>query len=92
MEVLEVLGSSTVVGVSFPLDTGHHLRNKDEVNDQWRCEKRVLADIEDPTILELHLIHMKRMRLTRLSGDHPRRSQRSTHPEHACCRQQQACT
>ena len=47
VEVLEVLGSSTVVGVSFPLDTGHHLSNKDEVNDQWRSEKGVLANIED---------------------------------------------
>ena len=35
VEVLEVLGSSTVVGVSFPLDTGHHFRNKHKVNDQW---------------------------------------------------------
>lgn len=59
MEVLEVLGSSAVVGVGFPLDTSHHFRNKHKVNDQWGGEKRVFADIEDPTILELHLIHME---------------------------------
>lgn len=47
VEVLEVLGSTAIAGVSLPLDTGHHLSNKDQVDDQRRCKKRVLADIED---------------------------------------------
>jgi hypothetical protein len=34
--------------VSLPLNTSHHLGNDDQINDQWRSEKRVLADIEDP--------------------------------------------
>ena len=47
VEVLEVLGGSTVVGVSLPLDTSHHLGNDDEINDQWRSKERVLTDIEE---------------------------------------------
>lgn len=49
MEVLVLLGSSTVVRLCLPLDTSHHLGNEDEVDDQRRSKKRVLADIEDPT-------------------------------------------
>ena len=47
VEVLELFGSDTVVGVSLPLDTSHHLRNQDQVYDQWRSKERILADIEN---------------------------------------------
>jgi hypothetical protein len=46
VEVLEILGGSTVVGGSLPLDASHHLSDEDKINDQWGCKKRVLADIE----------------------------------------------
>ena len=46
MEVLEILGGSTVVGGSLPLDASHHLSNENEIYDQWGCKKGVLADIE----------------------------------------------
>ncbi len=46
VEVLEVLGCSTVAGMSLPLNTSHHLGDNNQINDQWRCKKRVLADIE----------------------------------------------
>jgi hypothetical protein len=46
VEVLEILGGSTVVGCSLPLDASHHLSDEDKINDQWGCKKRVLADIE----------------------------------------------
>ena len=48
VEVLEVLGGSTVAGVSLPLNTSHHLGDNNQINDQWRSKQRVLADIEDP--------------------------------------------
>lgn len=42
-----VLGSGgTVGGSSLPLDTGHHLGNDDQINDQGRGEEGVLADVE----------------------------------------------
>lgn len=47
VEVLEVLGSNTVGGLSLPLDTRHHLRNENEIDNQWGSKKRVLADVED---------------------------------------------
>lgn len=36
-----------VLAVSPPLDTGHHLGNQDQINDQGRGQQRVLADVED---------------------------------------------
>ena len=47
VEVLEVLGGSTIAGMSLPLDASHHLSNDNQINDQWRSEKGVLANIED---------------------------------------------
>lgn len=48
VEVLELGGFVAVVGSSLPLDTGHHLSHHDEVNNQRRGQKRVLADVEQP--------------------------------------------
>ncbi len=50
VEVLEVLGRSTVAGMSLPLNTSHDLGDNNQINDQWRSKKRVLADIEDTEI------------------------------------------
>ena len=47
VEVLEVLGGSTVAGMRLPLDASHHLCDDDQINDQGGSKKRVLADIED---------------------------------------------
>lgn len=47
VEVLEILGSSTIIGVCLPLDTSHHLSNDNEINDQWGRKQRVLADVEE---------------------------------------------
>jgi hypothetical protein len=47
VEVLEVLGGSTIAGMSLPLDASHHLGDDNQINDQWRSEKGVLANIED---------------------------------------------
>lgn len=46
VEVLEVLGHSTVAGMSLPLNTSHHLGDNNQINDQWRSKKRVFANIE----------------------------------------------
>jgi hypothetical protein len=35
VEVLEILGGSTVAGVSLPLDASHHLSDNNQINDQW---------------------------------------------------------
>lgn len=43
VEVLELALTSRL-----PLDTGHHLRNDDKVNDERRGQERVLADVEQP--------------------------------------------
>lgn len=51
VEVLELGGFVTVVGSSLPLNTGHHLSHHDEVNNQRRGQKRVLADVEQPVII-----------------------------------------
>ena len=39
---------SLVIGLSvgLPGDTGHHLGDQDQVDDQRRCQERVLADVE----------------------------------------------
>jgi hypothetical protein len=47
VEVSKVLGGGTVSGVSLPLDTGHHLSDNDKIDDQWRCEERVFANVEE---------------------------------------------
>lgn len=47
VEVLEILGGDAISGCSLPLDTSHHLGDQDQVNDQWRSKKRVLANIEE---------------------------------------------
>ena len=41
-----VFGIAALSTVSLPLNTSHHLGNQDQVYDQWRCEERVLAHIE----------------------------------------------
>ena len=71
VEVLVVLGGSAVVGLSLPLDASHHLGNKHKVNDQWRSEKRVLANIENPKHIRITHNVNEGVRLTRLSDDHP---------------------
>lgn len=39
--------SGTAIGtVSLPLDTGHHLSDENQIDDQRRGEKRVLTDVE----------------------------------------------
>jgi len=48
MEALVFGSSSTIRGYSLPLDTRHHLGNDDQVNDQRRGKKGVLADVEEP--------------------------------------------
>lgn len=50
VELLELGGLETVGRSGLPLDTGHHLSHHDEVNDEGRGQKRVLADIEQPVI------------------------------------------
>lgn len=47
VEVLEFLGGGTVVGLGLPLDTGHHLGDEDEIDDQRGGQERVLANIEN---------------------------------------------
>lgn len=47
VEVLVLLGGSAIGGGSLPLDTGHHLGNDHQINDEWGGKKRVLTDIED---------------------------------------------
>lgn len=34
------------VARGLPLDTGHHLGNQDEINDERRSQERILADVE----------------------------------------------
>jgi len=51
VEVLEILGSGTVVGGGLPLDASHHLSDKNKINNQWGSKKRVLADIEDTVLV-----------------------------------------
>lgn len=48
VELLELSSLEAVIGSSLPLDTGHHLSNHHEVNNQGRGQERVLADIEQP--------------------------------------------
>ena len=71
VEILEVLGGSAVVGMSLPLDASHHLGDEHKINDQWRREKRVLANIENPRHIRTTHDANEGMRLTRLSDDHP---------------------
>jgi hypothetical protein len=40
-----LLGLASLVGA--PLDTGHHLGDEDQVDNEWRGKQRVFADIED---------------------------------------------
>jgi hypothetical protein len=50
MELLVVLGSNTV-GLRLPGDTGHQLGDEDQIDDQWRSQKGVLADIEETSYI-----------------------------------------
>lgn len=51
-----ILGGSTIVGLSFPGDTSHHFRDEHKIDDQWRSQQGVLADVEEPDLLvSLHL-------------------------------------
>jgi hypothetical protein len=56
VEVLEVLGGSAVVGMSLPLDAGHHFGDEDKINDQWRSKQRILADIEEAIVVSTGII------------------------------------
>jgi hypothetical protein len=38
--------ATIVAGLGLPLDTSHHFSNEDEVDDQWRGEERIFADVE----------------------------------------------
>jgi hypothetical protein len=64
MEVLEVLGSGTIVGMRLPLDTSHHLGDENKINNQWGSKQRVLADIEKAEIVsgELYYYSLKNLR------------------------------
>jgi hypothetical protein len=42
-----ILGIDAISAVSLPLDAGHHLSHENQVDDQWRSQEGVLADIED---------------------------------------------
>lgn len=44
MESRKVLGANLA---RLPLDTSHHLSDQDKINDQWRSQERILANIED---------------------------------------------
>ena len=46
MEALVILRSSVITLVGLPSDTSHHLSNDYKINDQWRSQERILADIE----------------------------------------------
>ena len=35
VEVLEILGGSSVAGMGLPLNASHHLGDNDQINDQW---------------------------------------------------------
>lgn len=90
-DAVEVL----VVGaVGLPLDARHHLGENDEIDDEGRREKRILADVEKAVDCQSKFVFSVRAKrkLTRWFGGLRGRSQRSTRQEHACCRQQRACT
>jgi hypothetical protein len=38
--------SRRIIRASLPLNASHHLSDKNQINDQWRSEKRILADVE----------------------------------------------
>ena len=46
VESLVILRTIALFRIGFPSDTCHHFSNDDQVDDQWRRQKRVLADIE----------------------------------------------
>ena len=71
MEVLEVLGGSTIIGMSPPLDAGHHLGDEDEIDDQWRSKQRIFADVEETRLVGTSIKLRMWRQLTRLSGDLP---------------------
>ena len=48
VEALVLSGGSTIRRDSLPLDTRHHLRNNDQVDDQRGSKQGVLADVEEP--------------------------------------------
>lgn len=52
---LLVLAVAAAVG-ALPLDARHHLRYEHEVDDQWRGEEGVLADVEDAVGRRLILV------------------------------------
>lgn len=73
METLVVLLTSSVTTLSLPADTSHHFSNKHEVDDQGRCQKRVLADVEQTDSLvtaheDLRIVLIKRTLVVTHSG------------------------
>jgi hypothetical protein len=74
VEALVVL-CAIPVSRGFPRDARHHLCDQDKVDNEWRCQKRILANVEQtkPRSEEERVNQKKECmtKLTRLSGDHP---------------------
>jgi len=47
MESRVLFGLGIALGGSTPLDTGHHLSNQDQIDDERRRQKGIFTDIED---------------------------------------------
>ena len=47
VEVLEILGGDAISGMGLPLNTSHHLCDHNQINYQWGCKQRVLANVEE---------------------------------------------
>jgi len=71
VELGEVLGSGTLVAVSLPLDTSHHLSDDNKINDQRGSKKRVLADVEHTEFISIELKFIEKEELTRWFGGLP---------------------